>query len=75
MPVFHASRIVLSVIINKVYEIILPAGIYLFKVNNENTRTMFRILFIMFVANFVQISLIVHVFPLLTLDLVNAGWE
>ena len=56
-----------------------PASIYLFKVNNENTKTMREICskltintsvrrgFAVFIVNFEQVSHIVLVFPLLNL--------
>ena len=60
----------------------IPAGIYLLKVNDENTRTMCEICSKLltksvqshwcapgvFIAKFEQISLIDHAFPLLTLN-------
>ena len=44
-----------------------PAGIYLFKVNNGDTRTTSWRRFGVFIVNFKQIFRIVLVFPLLTL--------
>ena len=44
----------------------VPAGIYLFKVNNGNTRTSLTS-FCVFVVNFEHISHIVLMFPLITL--------
>ena len=53
-----------------------PAGTHLFKVNNGNTKAVckkcskltVRRRFVVFIVNFEQISLIVLVFPLLTLN-------
>ena len=65
-----------------------PASIFLFKINNEITKTMSEIYlklkiktpeqsqwryFSVFITKFEQISHIVLVFPLLTLQ--NAGWK
>ena len=53
------------------WEVLFPAGIYLFKVNNRNTRTMWEIcskLTIKTVINYEQILHSVLVFPLLALN-------
>ena len=67
-----------------------PTGIYLFKVNNEDARTMYEVCSKLIlklperrhlrrsgicIVNFEQISHIVLVFPLLTQNKKNAGWE
>ena len=49
-----------------------PAGIYLFKVNNENTRTMWHRSGL-FIVNFEQISHIVLVF-IVDFNQINTGW-
>ena len=55
-----------------------PAGNYMFKVNNRNTRTRCEICYWcrsgVFIVNCEHISPLVLVFLLLTLSRLNAGW-
>ena len=71
------------------FTIILPAGIYLFEINNRNTKTMCETCSKLtikiperrqwcrsgvFIVNFEHIPHFVLVFLLLTFEQVNAGW-
>ena len=52
--------------------LVVPAGNYIFKVNNRNTSFWRRSG--VFIVNFEHISHLVLVFLLLTLSRLNAGW-
>ena len=72
-----------------VFQIFYPVGIYLFKVNNRNTGTVWNMFKIniktpersqwrrsgVFIVNFKQISHIVLVSIVVDFEQVNTGWE